>query len=431
MRQLLWRIKRRYGSTEQKDQLMYIFEAALEYLISILAAGSYLATLTGTLGISDSLTGVLSSVISLGCLFQLLSVIHRPRRVKRFVVAMSVLNQLLFLMLYVIPLTGAGKQTKQVLFIAALVLAYLIYNFAHPKKINWLMSLVDDHHRGAFTANKEIFSLVAGMIFTFAMGSVIDRFANQGKIRTAFAISGGVIFVLMVLHTLTMLFTSETTLPETEKKDLRKSMAEVFGNKQVLRVTGVFVLYHIAIGAAQPFYGTYQINELGFDLTFISLLSIVSSIVRIAVSRLWGIYADRTSFAAMIEKCLLILALSFICAAFAVPANGRILFTLYYVFNGIAMGGINSALINLVFDYAPTRQRADALAICQACSGVVGFLVTLAVSALVEQVQQNGNVVLGIHMYAQQLTSAMGFIFILINILYIRKAVAVKPVQNG
>ena len=52
---------------------MYIFEAALEYLISILVTGSFLATITKELGVSDGLTGILSSVISLGCLFQLLS----------------------------------------------------------------------------------------------------------------------------------------------------------------------------------------------------------------------------------------------------------------------------------------------------------------------------------------------------------------------
>ena len=44
---------------------MYIFEAAFQHLISILVAGSFLATLTQELGISDSLTGILSSIISL------------------------------------------------------------------------------------------------------------------------------------------------------------------------------------------------------------------------------------------------------------------------------------------------------------------------------------------------------------------------------
>ena len=60
-------------SSLKRSRLMYIFEAALEYLISILVTGSFLATITKEIGVSDSLTGILSSVISLGCLFQLLS----------------------------------------------------------------------------------------------------------------------------------------------------------------------------------------------------------------------------------------------------------------------------------------------------------------------------------------------------------------------
>ena len=79
---------------KKRGQQMYHLEAALEYLISILVAGSYLATLTKAIGLSDGLTGILSSVISLGCLFQLFSVALRPKRVKRTVVVLSVLNQL-------------------------------------------------------------------------------------------------------------------------------------------------------------------------------------------------------------------------------------------------------------------------------------------------------------------------------------------------
>ena len=410
----------------QRGQLMYIFEAALEYLISILVAGAYLATLTKELGMSDSLTGVLSSVISLGCLFQLLSITYRRRQVKSFVIVMSIVNQLLFMLLYVIPLINIGKQAKIVIFVVALVLAYLIYNFTHPKKISWLMALVDDHHRGNFTANKEIFSLISGMIFTFLMGSMIDHFTERGEIRTAFILSAVVILVLMVLHTATMLLTVEKPMPEVKKKNLLKNISEVFGNRQVLKVTGVFVLYYIASYMATPFYGTYQINELGFELKFVSLLTIVSSIVRISVSKFWGRYADKNSFVAMVEKCLIILALAFASAACAVPANGGIMFMLYYIFYGIAMGGINSTLINLVFDYVVPEQRADSLAICQAVSGLPGFMVTLAVSPLVTAIQNNGNIILGRTVYAQQLISGMGLVVVIAAIIYIRLVLGKK-----
>ena len=61
----------------KRSQLMFIFQATFEYLISILVAGSFLATLTKEIGIPDSVTGVISSIISLGCVFQLLSISHQ------------------------------------------------------------------------------------------------------------------------------------------------------------------------------------------------------------------------------------------------------------------------------------------------------------------------------------------------------------------
>lgn len=413
-------------SSLKRSRLMYIFEAALEYLISILVTGSFLATITKELGVSDSLTGILSSVISLGCLFQLLSLSVRRAKVKKLVVILSVINQAFFMLLYVIPLTGAKKQIKIVLFVVLICAAYLIYNFAHPKKINWLMSLVDDSSRGAFTANKEIISLVCGMLFSFLMGAVIDRFAESGKIRMAFILSAAVIFILMLLHTVTLFFTAEKGTPNIGKGNFLINVKELLKNKGVLKITCIFVFYYISNYASVPFYGTYQINELGLSLKTVSVLVILGNISRILVSKLWGKYADRKSFAAMTEKCFLFLGLAQLCSLFAVPSNGIIMFSLYYFFYGIAMGGINSALINLIFDYVAPEKRSDSLAITQAASGVVGFLTTVCLSPLILLIQKNNNRLLGIHIYAQQICTAISLLFTVILIIYVRNVIIKK-----
>lgn len=414
----------------KRGRLMYVFEATLEYLISILVASSFLATLTKELGMSDSLTGILSSVISLGCLFQLLSIFYRRQKKKNFVIIMSVINQLMFMAMYVIPLAGGGKQYKIVIFVIAIFMAYLLYNFAHPKKIDWMMSLVDDSHRGRFTANKEIVSLITGMIFSYSMGAFIDYFAAKGQIKTAFILSAIVIFVLMVLHTTTMVLTIEKPVEVQKKRSLKRSITDVLSNKNVIRVSIVFILYNAAYYSATPFFGTYQINELGLSLKLTSALAILSSLVRIFVSRYWGTYADKNSFAKMIERCLLILTVGFVCAAMAVPSNGLVMFAGYYICNGIAQGGINSALINLIFDYVTPDKRADSLAICQAVAGVTGFIATLLMSPLITLVQSSGNQVFGMAMYAQQITSIIAIIFILLTILFIRKNFKRKGVEN-
>ena len=406
----------------KRGQFMYICEAALEYLISILVCGSFLATLTGALGFSDSLTGILSSVISLGCVFQMLSVFFRRKRVKWFVIAMSVTNQILFMLLYIIPIFDIPGRIKTILFVGFIFAAYFIYNIAHPKKINWLMSLVEDGFRGVFTANKEIVSLICGMTFTYVMGALIDHFSAKNEMRTALILSACVIFVLMLLHTLTMMLTPETEQPKTQAKNIFHCVKDVFKNKAVMKVTMVFVLYSIAAYAAGPFYGTYLIGELALSLKTISILSIASSLVRIFVSRFWGRYADRTSFSNMIQKCFLILAAGYGCVAMAVPENGIWMFALYYMCSGIAMGGINSALINMIYDYVGIEQRADSLAVCQASSGLIGFLSTIVASMFVAYVQGNGNRILGISMYAQQAVSVIACVVILGTYTYVRVA---------
>ena len=405
---------------KKRGRRMYHLEAALEYLISILVAGSYLATLTKAIGLSDGLTGILSSVISLGCLFQLFSVALRPKRVKRTVVVLSVLNQLLFMLLYVIPQIRISAELKAVIFVVCIIGAYMLYYLAHPKKIAWMMSMVEEGHRGSFTANKEIISLISGMVFSFGMGVIIDRFEAVGNLRGAFILSGIVIFLLMVLHTLSMLLTPEAPGFDRPEKEHRRNLAGFLKNKNLLHVMVVFILYYVSTYVATPFYGTYQIGELGFSLTFVSILTILSSVVRVLVSRAWGRYADRHSFAFMIEKCLLLLAAGYVCTAVAVPSNGRVTFALYFIFHGIAQGGINSALTNMIFDYVPDGERSDSLAVCQAAAGSLGFAATLSVTPLVSFIQQSGNTVVGLPLYAQQVMSGIAFLLVIVAVIYVR-----------
>lgn len=414
----------------KRSRIMYIFEAALEYFISILVAGSYLATLTKELGFSDSLTGILSSVISLGCLFQLFSLLVRRKKVKAFVLIFSIINQLLFMLLYIIPLTNFEKHTKIVIFVVLIFLAYLIYNFVHPKKINWLMSLIDDKQRGSFTANKEIVSLVSGMIFTFGMGAIIDYFSETGRIRLAFVFSAIVIFALMVLHSLTMLFTVEKELPSSNKKNYKQTFVELIKNKNIIKVTIIFILYYISTYISTPFYGTYQISELGLNLKFVSAAVMCGSISRILISKFWGRYADKKSFAAMIEKCFIFMGLSQLSVIFAVPATGKVMFVIYYILHGIALGGINSALINLIFDYVPIEKRADSLAVTQAVAGLTGFITTLCISPAASYIQNNGNSIFGLNVYAQQFVSIIALLFTIFAIIYTRK-VFINSKQEG
>ena len=416
--------------TDKKDiyrlsRGMYIGEAALEYFISLLVTGAFIAKLTANLGFSDSLTAVLTSFVALGCSFQLFAVFFfRGGSVKRRVTVFHIINQLLFMSVYLVPFFNLSRPVKTVLFIVLLMAAYFFSNIVFAPKTNWFMSLVDDHKRGNFTAIKEAASLVGGFLFNLLMGAVIDHFEAKGEIRTSFIIAAATVFLLTVLHTLTLILSREKPQPKIPNSvSMVQRFKNVLCDKTIMKVIGISVFWTVCTHITTAFYGTYQTKELGFDMKFVAILSIIYSAVRIPASFILARIADRRSFAHMLKYAYALATLGFMVATFMVPSNGKVFYTVYYCLFAAAMGGINSAETNLIFDYVSPEKRSDALMVKQAVYGLAGFFATLAVTPLVNYIQANGNQIFGINVYAQQVLSAISVVLGILVIVYLQKVV--------
>lgn len=408
------------------SRVLYIIEAALEYFISILVGGAYLAKLTAELGIPDSITGILSSLVTLGCSFQLLAILlFHKRRAKLGVLFLHTLNQLFFTLIYVVPFFPLGKTAKIVVFIVLLLLAHILNNIVQSPKINWFMSLIDNAKRGRFTANKEIISLIGGMLFSLAAGAMMDHYQDKGDIRTAFIICGIALFVLTVLHSCTLLFSREKPQEWKEEKMLR-SVADLLRDKEFIKVLLIPILWGVS-HCATYFYGTYQTKELGFSMTFISVLSIMYAISRSLFSRPLGRFADKHSFAKMLNICYAVAAVAFLVNTFTHPTNGRILYPIYYVLYAISMAGINSSEINLIYERVAPSQRMLAFALKNTLAGLAGFATTLLSSLLFDYIQSNNFVLFGVQIYAQQVMSLISAVLTVGTIVYLNLMVKSKP----
>lgn len=410
----------------RRNNRIYIVQAAAEYHISLLMTGSFLAALTTSLGMSDSLTGILTSVISLGSVFQLVSLLLRPRAVRGFVTVCSVINQLLFALLYLIPFLPLGPRVRIALFAAAILAAYFVYNMAHPQKVSWLMGWVEDRKRGIFTANMQIVSLLSGMAFSLAMGAVCDYFRGKEQEKAAFFVCAVTILMWMIGHTVLLRCVTDRLLAYEAGGGVLRRLRAVLQEKKLRRITILYALWHAANYAAIPFYGTYQIKELGFSLTLVSLLGILGSFVRALVSRAWGRYGDRRSFPVMVRLGFLLAAAGFAVCAFAAPGRGLVPFAVYNVLYAISVGAIEIGRNNLIFDAVPEEQRSDALALSQSLCGLAGFAATAVCSVFVGAVQTSGNAVLGLPLYAQQLMSAVAALLALAAAGYVHMALIRK-----
>ena len=171
-----------------------------------------------------------------------------------------------------------------------------------------------------------------------------------------------------------------------------------------------------------------MVNELAFDMGFVALITALYSVVRIPFSFVLGRFADKTTFAKMLIICFFIKIVSFGFVAFTVPANGRVFYTIYHLLDAAAMGGINSAQINLIYDYVAPENRKNALALKQTIYGFVGFFTTLAITPFFNFMQKCDMVVMGHKFYAQNILAFISLLIVVANIIYVKKVVLkLKP----
>ena len=409
-----------------RNQLLYILEAAVEYFISLLIADAFLATLLTRSGVSDATTGIITQLASFAFVAQLFSVfVRRTNGMKRFVTVLMLINQLLFVSLYFVPLVSIPQSVKAICFVVLFLSGHAITNVAVPYRTTWMMSFVPNHTRGQFTANKEIVSLLSGMIFSFAMGTLVDHMRAIGQESMGFILCGVTILILAISHFVILMMaddiapmadsTSRHSLPDTIKRTLT--------NKTLLKLLLIDVGWHCVTGISVSFYGTYKINELGFSLQFVSILIIMYSISRVAVSRFFGRYADKHSWTRLLILCFSIAAIAFFVNIFTSPVNGKYLFPIYYCIYAIAMGGINSGVMNILFDFVPTEERPAALGIKAAAGGAAGLVASLIGSSILAQIQANGNQLFGMPVYAQQVLTAIAFVLLLLLVVYVKTVI--------
>ena len=426
------------------NQVAYIFEAGFEYFISILITDAFLATLLKRTGFTDAQSGIITQIASFALVAQLLSVFVRKNKgMKPWLTGLHLINQVMFFMLYGMNFLDIPADVKKLLFVVLYLGGYLIANIISPYKLPWMMSFVSDNKRGVYTAIKEMTNLVAGMALSFIMGSVVDHFnalgtANPDMRVLGFApddfsllICGVSLLVFMIFHTVSILVMKdrtreeiETSTPQTGSIGIKDALRRTFGNQALVKLIFIDIMWQAANGIATAFYGVYKINELGFTLRYISIISIVGAVGRLVFSLWFASIADKRSWTTMLSICIVIATLGFGVNIFTTPSNGKVMFMVYSVINSIAMAGLNSGLWNILFDFVPASDRAAGLGINNTFGGITALIASLVGSAILSHIQGNGNMLFGFHVYAQQVLSAIAFVILIGLCIYMRAVIA-------
>lgn len=257
------------------------------------------------------------------------------------------------------------------------------------------------------------------MAFTYGLAYLFDKFEADGNQTGSFICGAVILGIVTLLHTITLVFTKEK--PDFSEKDgsiarsgvQKTSVKALLRDKTMWKIVFLSSLWSAANYATLSFSGTYRLNELGFSLTLSAIITAAGSVARAVFSVPLGKLGDKKGFSTLLYVSFLIAATAYLAMAFTAPSNGKVLFTVYYVLYCVAMAGINGSMINIVYDYVPSTRTSGVLAVKQSVSGIIGFLVTLALAPLMTLIQSHNNLVFGITVYSQQIFAVISLVIVL------------------
>lgn len=426
----------------------YIAADSASQLITQLAGGTFLMTLLSYTGLSDGIIGTVISLVTLGAVFQLMAMNWVQKLMKRkLFVSASVLQKLWFGVIFLIPLFLLDNRKQQVLICVIFLVAQIISQLGVPASMDWIASLVPSSERGKYFSRKDAYAVFFTVFGMFLMGVLLDITKN-GHLKLGFLIIGVVLILLSLLNFVSFVKMKEprTALLNSDGKELHGSLAKKemkimqvnhLGIKEEIKLAisssrfrkALFLnlLWTTAFYIGMPFNNSYQVKELGLSYTYIMLIILLTTILRVAITPGIGKRADKSGSPQMLLWTMASMGIYYLCMVFTVPGNGKIMFTIATVFSAIGWSFIAIGLFNIQLMCMDRVRRTQQYTILSGVSGMYGFIISVAGGILVDYLQRNRLTLWNRQIFAQQWMNLLGFLFIILTVLYLY--FAIKPLK--
>jgi MFS family permease len=345
---------------DQKRGLkLLVNEAAFSAGTVALTSGAILTAFALHLGASNLWIGVLASAPFLTQLLQVPAIllIERLRARKRIAVVTSVIGRTMLLVM-----AFAAFWSGPAALMALLAAQYVLCGFGAVGSCAWnawLRDLAPDDMLGRVLARRSIWtasvSLVAGLVAALILARTPD---NSSTRDLAFA---GMFVIGCVTGLISARIVSAIPEPQMREHGERAALLPMlrapFSDGNFRRLLIFVVSWQFAVNLATPFFTVFIVEQLGFDVSFVLVLSAVSQLANVLALRSWGMFSDR--FAS--KSVLLVAAPAYILAIVAMIAASQtdnpVFVTGWLVFLHVVMGtavaGTTLASTNIALKLSP------------------------------------------------------------------------------
>lgn len=407
----------------ERSRNKFIYEGCAAVSLFSLTSGAFLAGFAKYLGATDEFNGLIGAIPAVAGIVQIFSsLLFEKLEHRKLIISLLCFSYRTLLgLMFFIPLFIHSTSLRLAVLAFFYGIAYCMAAFITPAAASWVADLTPENIRGSYFATKDAYALACVTILTLIMGRVLDVYRKVNNEYGGFIILGIVVLILAVLN---FYFISSVKEPILNRKRININLMDVLKlalrNKGFRKVIILSILWNVALQVGGPFFAVYQVTGLELSYSYIMVMGVISSIVRVIIARTWGGLADRKSWFFTTKTSIAILGIIHIFWALVDKNIAFFIVPILSIFGGIAWSGINLSLFSIQFVYAPEEGRTAYLGTSAALGGVAGFISTFVGARIVSVMKHVNFTFIGISIGSMQIVFALSGVLLLVTALYVR-----------
>jgi len=360
---------------------LLVVEAAFSGGASALTSGVILTAFALHLGASNMMVGILASAPFLAQLLQLPAIllVERWRQRKRIAVLTSIAGRL---MLAVMAATAFFTGTAPLLaFLTAQFVLCGLGAIGTCAWNAWLRDLAPENRLGQVFARRTVWLTAINLAFGLVAALALDR-TSAGSSGRSMVFAG-----MFAAGCITGLVSARVVcgMPEPLMPApigavrLRELLRQPLQDGNFRRLLVFVGSWQFAVNLATPFFTVFIVQQLGINISFVMVLSVVSQIANILALRSWGVLSDRFANKSVLAICAPVYILAIVGMIGASQLADRDLMKMWlivlHVLMGASVAGVTLTSTNIALKLSP---RGSATAYVAASATVTAVAAGLA-----------------------------------------------------
>ncbi|MCC7260750.1 MAG: MFS transporter [Alphaproteobacteria bacterium] len=354
---------------------LVVREGIASQTMESLTKGVFLIALALQLDASNFVIGLLGAIPFLSNLFQIPAVlmVERLRDRRKIVMRAHLAARAFLLPVAAAPLLFEPKIALAVIIVAVAV-RYSIGAMAGCAWNSWMRDLVPKIILGKFFGRRLFYSTTVAAFVGLAAGFFLDwwelMYPEERFAGFALLFAGGCVVGISAAFIVRFIPHPKMKSPEAQHYDAANFslafMRAPLGDPNFRSLIGFLMMWNFAVNLASPFFAVYMLKTLGYSMTFVVSITLMSQLLNAFSLQMWGKYADAFSQKAVLGVCGSLFIFCIFGWTFTTFPERHFLTTPLLIFlhfiMGISISGMNLTTSNMAFKLTPSSKATPYLA---------------------------------------------------------------------